>query len=227
MNLWLRVAWQPPHWFPVLSLPAPLGHCVNLFQFYLPKRQRDVTSLLKTPYSHSFANENGSGLLILPFVTLNYMAPVWHSMYTSSSAFYVPTKWCCSEHVSPFPSFSLISDCPYLLVFQDPSSVAPPLKDILILNWKGSLVPLNLMVLASPQWPLIGNICIWFFFSADSKLVEGKDYSQRIARCLAAWRTCQMCREASAICIFEAFSILKMEEMPGLQNCGVFKMLHW
>lgn len=156
MNLWLRVAWQPPHRFPVLSLPAPLGHYVNLFQFYLPKRQHDVTSLLKTPYSHSFANENGSGLLILPFATLNYMAPVWHSTYTSSSAFYAPTKWCCSKHVSPFTSFSLISDCPYLLVFQDPFSVALLLKDILILNWKGSLVPLNLMVFGistmAPDW---------------------------------------------------------------------------
>lgn len=194
MNLWLRVAWQPPHWFPVLSLPAILGHCVNFFQFYLPKRQHDVTSLLKTPYSHSFASENGSGLLILPFATLNYVAWVWPSTYASSSAFYTPTKWCCSKHVSPFTSFSLISDYHYLLVFQDPSSVVPPLKDILILNWKGSLVLWISWLLASLQWPLIGNVCIWFFFSTDSKLVEGKNYSQRIAWCLATRRTCQIFR---------------------------------
>lgn len=111
----LGLLWPPPHRFPISSLPVLLSHCVYLFQFYFPKVQcSDVTFLLKAPSWLIFTNDSSR---------------LWTTWSQSDFPRLLPsllfTHWPNSavpKNASLIMSFSLISYCQWLLVFQDPSS---------------------------------------------------------------------------------------------------------
>lgn len=151
---------------PLSSLPARSGHCVYVFLFNLPEVQCThwCYFLAYNPYCLLFANDSRRGTL--SFVILNCLVPIWFLVFMFFSTFHTSTQQCCSKYVSLLVSFSPISCCQWLLVFQDPSSMTCSLEDTLILTWEWPLVPLSLFTFVEwlLSYPIIYMRYFHFYF---------------------------------------------------------------